>query len=149
MARRLAVVLGVLSGLGLSACGTPSADLFVVQRSGSIPGARLTLKVSDGGFVTCNGGEQREMSSAQLIEARALVHLLQGDDEKGHDQGVDGPIDRDLVLPPGPRSILRYRVRGEEGAVAFSDTSRGQPPVFYRLALLTRQLAKGVCGLPR
>ena len=44
---------------------------------------------------------------------------------------------------------MRYDVRSEDGSVTFSDTSRGQPPVFYRVAKLTRDIAKGVCGLPR
>ena len=38
-------------------------------------------------------------------------------------------------------------MRSEDGSVAFSDTSRGQPQVFYAVAKLTRDIAKGVCGL--
>ena len=44
---------------------------------------------------------------------------------------------------------MRYDIRSEDGSVAFSDTSRRQPPVFYRVAKYTRDLAKGVCGLAR
>ncbi len=35
------------------------------------------------------------------------------------------------------------------GTVAFSDTSAGQPQTFYRLAKLTRDVARGACGLAR
>ncbi len=146
MKRALAAVVLVL---GLSSCGTPSADLFVVTRTGSIAGARLTLHVSDGGYVTCNGGPQKEISSQQLIDARGYVHELQGDDEKGRDEGLDGPIDKDLKLPPRPGSTLTYEVRGEEGTVRFSDNSANQPKVFFELANFTRRIAKDVCGLPR
>jgi hypothetical protein len=123
--------------------GTPSADLFVVTRSGSLPGAKLTLLVSDGGFVRCNGGAEREISSSQLIDARALLRDLAGKPDE------DGPLDDHVTLAPQRNSILRYSVRAEDGTVAFSDTSKGQPQAFYELAQYTREIAKGVCGLPR
>ncbi len=111
--------------------------------TGTIPGARLTLLVSDGGFVRCNGGRERQMPSGQLIEARELARELNGDDER------PGPAAEDLELPPGAGSILRYHVRAEAGSVSFSDTSRGQPPAFFRLQRLTRDLAQDTCGLAR
>jgi hypothetical protein len=123
--------------------GTPSADLFVVTRSGSIPGAKLTLLVSDGGFVRCNGGAEKEISSSQLIDARAILRDLAGEkDERG-------PLDDRVSLPPRANSILRYAVRAEDGRVTFSDTSTGQPKAFFELAKFTRDVAKGACGLPR
>jgi hypothetical protein len=138
-----ATALAAGAVLGLAACGTPSADLFVIQRTGTIPGAQLHLRVTDGGQVSCDGGDLRDISSAQLIEARAILEGLQGKkDEKG-------PADRGLHLPPQPGSTLSYRVRSQDGTVAFSDTSRGQPKVFYRVAKLTRDLARAVCGRPR
>lgn len=142
-------LLAVTALLAVAGCGTPSADLFVVNRSGTIPGAKLELHVSDGGYVTCNGGAQMNISSQQLIDARAMLHELEGDNAKGGDDGVDGPIDRDLKLAPKPGSTLTYEVRGEEGTVRFSDNSVGQPQVFYELARFTRAMAKDVCGLPR
>lgn len=145
--RRAIVLVAVV--LGGCAGGTPSADLFVVNRTGSLPGATLELHVSDGGYVSCNGGPQRQISSEQLLDARSILHELRGDDEKGRDEGQDGPIDEGLRLPPRPNSILRYELRGEDGRVAFSDTSAGQPQVFYEIAKFTRDMAKGVCGLPR
>jgi hypothetical protein len=83
------------------------------------------------------------LTSKQLIDARAIVTDLEG----GKDGG--GPATRDVSLPAGRGSILRYDVRLEEGTVAFSDTSRGQPQVFYRLAKLVRDVAREACGLPR
>ncbi|HEX6390626.1 MAG TPA: hypothetical protein VFZ89_14300 [Solirubrobacteraceae bacterium] len=133
-------VLVLLAGCG---GGTPSADLFVVKRSGTIPGAKLTLLVSDGGSVRCNDGPEREISSEQLIDARAILRDLEGERDE------DGPIDESLTLPPLRNSIMRYEVRAEDGRVAFSDTSRGQPQVFYEVAKFTRDVAKGACGLPR
>jgi hypothetical protein len=140
---RLAAAAAALAALALSGCGGPPADLFVVERDGSIPGARLTLLVSDDGMVRCNRGDARPISSAQLIDAREIARELNGPDEER------GPADRGLSLSPVPGSILRYDVRSEDGSVVFSDTSRGQPQVFYRVAKLTRDLAKDVCGLAR
>ena len=142
--RRLfaAVALGAAAA-AIAGCGGPSADLFVVTRSGSIPGARLTMLVGDGGTVRCNGGKELELTSKQLIDARKITFQLNGDDKD------PGPATRNVRLPAGPVTILRYVVRSEKGTVAFSDTSPRQPPAFYRVAKLTRDLAKGVCGLPR
>jgi hypothetical protein len=118
-------------------CGTPSADLFVVTRSGSIPGAGLSLLVSDGGTVRCNGGGARSMGDQRLLTARELARDLHK------------PAERGTALAPGPRSIMHYRVRTEHGTASWSDTSRGQPQVFFRVAAFTREVAQHVCGLPR
>ncbi len=142
--RRLLALAGlIVTAAAISGCGAPSADLFVVTRSGSIPGARLTMLVGDGGTVRCNGGPEHALTSEQLIDARKITFELDGDDKD------PGPATRNVRLPAGPVTILRYVVRSEQGTVAFSDTSPRQPPVFYKVAKLTRDLAKGPCGLPR
>ncbi|MCU0314869.1 MAG: hypothetical protein MUC84_12525 [Solirubrobacteraceae bacterium] len=141
---RAAAVLALAAlAFALGGCGQRAADLFVVERSGAVPGARLTLLVGDGGTVRCNGGPEREITSADLIEARAIKRDLDGTEEE------PGPAREGRALAPGPGSILRYRVRSEGGTVAFADTSRGQPQAFFALAKLTRDLAKRVCGLAR
>jgi hypothetical protein len=137
--------LALAAAAAAAGCGGPGpADLFLVQRSGTIPGARLTLRLTDDGGAYCNRGGRRELTSAQLIEARALRRALDG--EKDDDVGL---AERHLDLPPGRVTTLRYRVRSEGGTVAFSDTSPRQPQAFYRLAKLTRDVARGPCGLPR
>ena len=119
-----------------AACGTPSADLFVVERTGSLPGAKLDLVVGDGGTVTCNGTE-RTITSAQLLDARDLAEDL-------------APLlDEGVTLPPGEQSLLRFKVIGEQGAVEFSDSSRGLRPELARIVFFTRTVAKQACRLPR
>jgi hypothetical protein len=120
----------------LAGCGTPGADLFVVTRSGAIAGATLRMRTVDDGQVVCNG-KSHDLPSRLLILSRVLVRDLAE------------PAKAATDLPPGRGAILRYRIQTEDGTVAFSDTSRNQPAVFYRAALLIRQLAKGPCGLPR
>jgi hypothetical protein len=131
--RRLALLLplAVLAG-----CGTDGADLMDVARSGDIPGAKLTVRVIDDGQVECNG-VRHDMTSDQLIEAREVVRELE-------EPAADG-----LSLPPGDPSILRFRIRTEEGVVGFSDTSPDQPVVFYEAAQLIRDIAQDACGLER
>jgi len=146
--RRAAPLSGLLllaATAALAACSGPEpADLFVVHRSGSIAGARLTLRISDDGGAYCNNGPRREITSAQLIEARALRRALDGEQDK--DAGL---AEKHIDLPPGRISTLSYRVRSEKGTVAFSDTSAHQPAAFYRLAKLTRDVARGACRLAR
>jgi hypothetical protein len=52
-------------------------------------------------------------------------------------------------FPPGPRSVLRYRVRTEDGAVTWADTSRPLPERYFRLAFLAREIAQRACRLAR
>lgn len=122
---------------GLAGCGTPSKDLFLVERSGDVPGAKLTLLVSDDGSVRCNGAKPKNMGSERLIDARGIEHDLAEQATKRKS------------FPPGKASILRYTVRVEDGTLEFEDTSPGLPRDLYQVAAFTRVLAKQVCGLAR
>ena len=134
--RRAAGAGGVALAALVTACGTPSADLFVVERSGDLPDAKLDLIVGDGGTVECNGTE-RKITSEQLLEARDLADDL-------------APLlDKGITLPPGRQSLLRFRVIGEQGTVEFSDSSRGLRREFARVIAFTRAVAKQSCRLER
>lgn len=139
---------GLVAGVAaLAGCSSPApADLFVVHRTGSIPGAELRLRVTDDGGAYCNDLGRREITSEQLIEARELRRELDGDPREEDEPGL---AERKIRLKPGAITTLSYRVRSEEGTVAFSDTSRDQPQAFYRLAKLTRDIARGPCRLAR
>jgi len=131
------VAAAAVAAIAVSGCGSEAADLFGVTRSGSIPAARLRLRITDDGRASSNGHDLVEISSDELIRARDAAREL------------EDPAERHLALRPGPGSVLRYRVRTEDGSVRWSDTSRGQPPVLFALAKLTRDVARGPCGLPR
>jgi hypothetical protein len=122
--------------VALAGCGTASPDLFEVRRSGDDRAANLTLVVNDGGSVTCNG-EEHPLDADRLLTARELARDLAEQAELG------------VELPPGPGAVLSYRVRMEAGTVSFSDTSRGNPPEFLRLAGFTQDVAERVCGIVR
>lgn len=131
-----------LSALGLGCAalvgcggGVRAADLFIVYRTGSVPGAKLTMLVNEEGGVRCNGGTGRSISDPQLIDARAIQEALQQ------------PSSKKLSLAPRPGSVLHYYVRDQEGSVRFSDNSAGQPKVFHELALFVLQVSQHVCHL--
>ena len=131
----LAAVLAVAAtGAG---CGTHAGDLFVLTRSGSVPGADLRLLVRDDGVVSCNGGRERMLSDPQLLDAREIGRQL-GSRAAKHQS-----------LPPGPAPVLRYRVRLQQGAVAFADDSAGQTKEMFLAQRFARTVAIQVCGLPR
>jgi hypothetical protein len=125
------VALALLAG-----CGSPAPDLFLVRRSGPDPAANLTMLVSDGGTVTCNGKEHK-LDADRLLRARQLARDLAKQAELR------------LELPPGPGANLSYKVRLEAGTVAFSDTSRGNPKAFFQLAAFTKDVSERVCGIVR
>ena len=118
-------------------CGARAPDLLLVQRGGSVPGARLTLEISDDGTVRCNRGAPRRMADQQVLNARALARDL------------ERPASLHVSLPPGRNSVLSYRVRLADGTVSFTDTSPRLTPPLLRLQALTRSVATRTCGLPR
>lgn len=140
MRRRLGALVAALAVLPAAGCGGPAGDLLSVDRTGDLPGAKLSLRFTVDGRVACNGGPLRPLPSARTIEVRAIERALAGDE-------VPGPAARDLRLPPGPAALLRYEVRLEAGRVRFSDS--GVPPLLGRIVRLTRQVATETCRLPR
>jgi hypothetical protein len=143
--RAAAALAGLLCAAALLAgCGEGVVlpDLFVVQRSGSVPGARLTVLVNEGGGVRCGSeahpdrlGSTHQLSDPQLVLARGLQEELQS------------PSAKHLSLPPQPGSVFRYSVRDPEGWVRFADNSTGQPSVLRHLAYFVLEVAQKVCRL--
>ena len=69
--RGVVAAAALLATAALSAYGIPSPDLFVVNRAGTVPGAKLKLLVSDQS-ARCNDAPAEPLSSPQIIEARGL-----------------------------------------------------------------------------
>ena len=132
---RVAIALA-LAALLAAGCGSPPPDLFEVERSGADRNANVTLVVSDGGSVSCDGRDHA-LDADRLLTARQLERDL----EPQAQLGVD--------LPPGPGTDLSYRVRMEGGSVSFSDRSADIPRTFQRLAAFTKDVTERVCGIER
>jgi hypothetical protein len=136
--RRRPIILGAIllaAAVAAAGCGLniQSADLFLLTRTG--PGGKLTLRVSDGGTIRCNGGHARTISSAQLITARALADSLATDAR------------HNLRLTPAPGSIYRFRIDLEQGVIRFSDRDTPGHPNLARVVLFATQAAQQICGL--
>lgn len=127
----LAAVAATLAG-----CGTPSPDLFVVHRTGAVPGAKLDLLVSDTS-VRCNLGSPRQLSSPQILEARDITKDL-----------LEFQRGKTALPPAPPAQIFRFSVRSEAGTLRYGDTTQ-RPTVLPRLTRFTRDIAVGLCGLQR
>src|SRR2546423_9170380 len=105
---RLRTLLAVTALCGLAGCGAQSSDLFAVDRAGSIPRARLSLVVSDGGTVRCDGGRPVAISDSEPLDARNLQRHL------------EAPAARAPRLPAPPRPGPGHRRRApvRPGALA-------------------------------
>jgi hypothetical protein len=128
---------GLAAVVVLGGCGSPSADLFEVVRTGADRNANVRLLVSDDGTVRCNRRKAVPLGAERLLTARQLARDLETQAALG------------LELPRGRGSILSYRARLEAGTIAFSDRSRGLPGSFNRLAAFTTDVAERVCKLER
>jgi hypothetical protein len=126
----------LLAALVAPGCGTESADLFVVERDGALPDAKLGLVVGDGTTVECDGAE-RPLANALLLDARQLAADL------------EPLLERRTRLPPAQGSIVRYRVFNDAGEVRFTDASPRLPPELARVIVLTRRIARESCGRDR
>jgi hypothetical protein len=125
--------MALASGCG----GVVSPDLFIVYRSGSVPGAKLTMLVNEEGVVHCDNGPARHLVDAQIIEARTIQ------------EDLEGAASEHESLPARPGSVLSYYVRDANGNVRFSDNSLHQPKAMRKLAGFVLSVAQGVCGLPQ
>jgi hypothetical protein len=126
----------IVAVLLIASCGgIISPDLFAVERSGSSPGASLTLVVSEEGVVHCNHGPAYRLSDPAVIQARTIQEELHG------------AASHHLALRAQPGSVFGYRVRNGEGSVSFADNSAGQPSVLRHLQLFVVQVAQGICHL--
>jgi len=135
--RACALGLALAAAAAVGGCGGIKApDLFIVNRSGSGPQARLTLLVNEEGGVSCNGRQELKLSDPQLVKARAIQEEL-------HE-----PASHHLSLAAQPGSVLGYAVRDQDGTVTFADNSEGQPKVLRSLALFVLETAQQLCRLP-
>jgi len=134
---RAGILTAVLAiGLIVGACGTPSPDLFVVERDGTVAGAKLDLLVSDQ-TARCNGGPVKDLTSDQILEARDILRVLV------LEQTDDKPIPK-----ARPAQIFSFAVQTAEGTLRYPDTQQ-RPPILPRLSRFVRRVAIDTCGLRR
>lgn len=131
----------IAAALLIAGCGgIISPDLFIVNRTGSAAGAKLTLLVNEEGVVHCytdpaHPGPARHLSDPQIIEARTIQ------------EDLEEPAAHHESLPAAPGSVLHYYLRDANGTVRFSDNSPHQPSAMRKLGLFMLSVAQKVCGL--
>lgn len=123
--------------LGVAGCGGAYSDLLAVQRTGSLPDARVDFVINDGGTIRCDGGKEQPLPSKLLLEARDVVRALRAQFEAGHD------------FPRSPQALLRFRAETADGDLAFGDTDGARDPDVGRLVLLVRRTAQQMCASAR
>ena len=135
-ARRRALAVAALLFTAAPGCGTPSPDLFLVNRTGTVPGAKLRLLVSDQ-TTRCNDGPVENLTSAQILEARDIrdeLHLIQ---------------EGETTVPrAAPAEVFSFAVKTELGTLRYPDTAQ-RPAVLPRLSRFVRRVAIDTCGLER
>ncbi len=135
--RRWAATVALLVGLAVvtGGCGldVELQDLFLLTRTGQ--GSKLTMLVNDSGTIHCNGGKQKTLPSALLIQARNLSGSLANDAK------------RQLDLPAKPGSVFSYKVKLQQGTIRFSDRDTLHHPLLAQLELFAAQAAQQACGL--
>lgn len=146
MTKATAYVLAGFAALVTAGCGGVAADVFVLERTGPGPSGNVSLRLTEDGRLSCNGGPLIDFPTADLVDARELLRDLQG---KVRNRDEAGPADLGVRLAPAPEQTFAYEVRTVSGTVAWGDTSVGRPESFDQLAALARRLSKGPCGLPR
>ncbi len=120
----------LVSVAALSACGGPAADLFEVIRSGSIPGADVTLVPSGDGTVRCNG-HRHELPDKLLLTAENFDFSYHA---KRHE-----------ALPSGRNPVYTYVVRTPDGTFSYSDDSPHLGRTLRALAAWTFTVARRFC----
>ena len=128
--------LAAVAAAALGGCGTPSPDLFLAQRDGTVPGAKLHLLVSDTS-VRCNRGEPLALTNAQTLEARDILDdlLLVQSGEVAYPK-------------PPPAQIFHFAIRTQEGTLRFPDTAQ-RPLILPRTLRFVRRVAIDTCKLTR
>ncbi len=115
-----------------AACGGPAADLFAVTRSGSIPGADVTLIPSGDGTVRCNG-HRHELPDPLVLRAENLADSL------------TTPASKALRLASGPHPVYTYVVSTPSGTFSYSDDSPHQGSTLRQLQAWVLTVVRKVC----
>ena len=127
-----AAALALLAG----GCGGEAGDLMLVQRSGDIPGARLSLRFTEDGRVGCDRGALRELTSPQTIDGARPAPALRRRRAPGAGHAPPAARARPGVGPAlprrdeGGRRRLQRHVAGADAGLlrdGEADARRGAP----------------------
>jgi hypothetical protein len=112
----------------VAACGGPAADLFAVVRSGTVPGADITLIASSDGTVRCRG-HRHELPDPLLLTA----------------ENIADDLTKPVRLPSGAHPVYTYVVLTPDGTFSYSDDSPGQGSTLRQLQAWVLKVVRTVC----
>jgi hypothetical protein len=132
---RWRLALGACIAVAAAGCGlnVQSPDLFLLTRAGQ--GGKLTMLVSDGGTIRCNGGRKRRLAGSLLLRARDLANSLNSDAK------------RSLKIASPPDSVFRYVIHLQAGTISFPDTAARSRSELAQAELFAVQAAQQACRL--
>jgi hypothetical protein len=126
--------VAVATALVLAGClNVQAADLFLLTRTGQ--GSKLTLLVNDSGTIRCNGAKAKPISDSTLIAARDLSDNLATDAQNN------------LTIRDVAGSVYYFRIRMQQGTIAFPDKAAGRRRALAQAELFATQAAQRDCGL--
>ena len=126
--------VAVATALVLAGClNVQAADLFLLTRTGQ--GPKLTLLINDSGTIRCNGAKAKPISDSTLIAARDLSDNLATDAQNN------------LTIRDVPGSVYYFRIRMQQGTIAFPDKAAGGRKALAQAELFATQAAQRDCGL--
>jgi hypothetical protein len=128
--RAVAAFATAALAVAVAACGGPAADLYEVIRSGTVPGADITLVPSGDGTVLCNH-RSVELPDKLLLTAENFDLTYHA---KRHD-----------AYPSGRNPVYTYVVRSQDGTFSYSDDSPHLGKELKALAAWTYTVATTVC----
>jgi hypothetical protein len=120
--------------LALAGCGGSPGDLIAIEVSGGAANRDQQIVLRSDGHATCNGGPERDIGSAALIEAREI------------ERDLSEHAERAAVFERGaPAGSITYAVRTNDGTVRWRERARGLPPVLPRTQLFALQQGRTLC----
>jgi hypothetical protein len=128
--RRARAAAALAISIAAGACGGPAADLFQVIRSGTVPGANITLVPSGDGSVLCNH-RSATLPDKLLLKAENFDFTYQAK--------------RGEALSSGRNPVYTYVVRTADGTFSYSDDSPHLGPELRALAAWTFTVAQKIC----
>ncbi|GAC1317843.1 MAG: hypothetical protein NVSMB25_06290 [Thermoleophilaceae bacterium] len=127
-------LLALAATAALGSCGGSPGDLLALDIRGGPAGFRPeSLVVAVDGRATCNRRATRQISSADLLDARSIVRDA---------APIAGGAQGFSAASPGGR---RYRLRTQDGTVSWNETSMRLPAVLPRAELFALRLGRSLC----
>jgi hypothetical protein len=132
MRLRLTAVAAVAAA-AIGGCGGSAGDLIVISTSGG-GGQPYHVRVTGDGQGSCNGGEERALPSAHVLDARDVERRL-----------TNYAQERASFVTGAPAGARTYTASTKDGVVTWTEGARGAPTAIAKAIQLTQELKADTC----